>query len=107
MIAGEANVVLLQLDGPEWGIQLAVLIFSVSVHATYHCQESNDNYDDGCQDNDVELVPRDRSHCGGGGGVVEGGAAQAAQQSCGEGGELCCSIGAGVHGGVVKPVGSG
>lgn len=104
MIAAEANVVLLQLDGPEWGVQLAVLIFSVSVHATYHCQESNDNYDDDGQDNDVELVPRDWSHCGGG---VGGGASQAALQSCGEGGELCCSIGAGGHGGVVKPVGSG
>lgn len=106
MVAVEANVVLLQLDGPEWGVQLTVLVFSVSVHATYHRQESNDNYDDDGQDNDVELVPWKRSHCGGGGGV-EGGAAQAAQQSCGEGGELCCSIGAGGHGGVVKPVGSG
>lgn len=103
MIAAEANVVLLQLDGPEWGIQLTVLVFSVSVHATYHRQESNDDYDDDGQDNNVELVPLKRSHCGG----VGGGAAQAAQQSCGEGGELCCSIGAGGHGRVVKPVGSG
>lgn len=105
MIAAEANVVLLQLDGPERGVQLAVLVFSVSVHTTDHCQKSNDNYDDDGQDNDVELVPRERSH--GGGGGVRGGAAQAAQQSCGEGGELCCSIGTGGHGGVVKPVGSG
>lgn len=45
MIAAEADVVLLQLDGPEWSVQLAVLVFSVSVNTTHHSQQNDHYYD--------------------------------------------------------------
>lgn len=83
VVAAEADVVLFQFDGPEGGIQLAVLVLPVRVHASHEAQQHQHHQDDDGQDDDVELRPGDL--CQGGGGVV-GGAAQAGQQRLGGGG---------------------
>lgn len=83
MVTAEANVVLFQLNGPEGGVELAVLVLPVGVHASDEAQQhQHHQYDDG-QDDDVELRPGDFRK--GRRGVVSG-AAQAGQQCLGGGG---------------------
>lgn len=83
VVAAEADVVLFQFDGPEGGIELAVLVFPVGVHASHEAQQQQHHQDDDSQDDDVELRPGDFGQ--GRRGVV-GGAAQAGQQGLGGGG---------------------
>lgn len=90
VVAAEADVVLLQLNGPEGGVQLAVLVLPVRVHATDEAQQQQHHQDDDGQDDDVKLRPGDLGQPGG--GVVRG-AAEAGQQRLGGGGR------AGVAGG--------
>lgn len=59
VVAAEADVVLLQLDGPEGGVELAVLVLSVGVDAPRHTHEHHQHHDDDCQHDDVELRPGD------------------------------------------------
>lgn len=77
VVAAEADVVLFQLDGPEGGIELAVLVFPVGVNTPDKTQEQQHHQDDDSQDDDVELGPGDFSQ--GGRGVVSG-AAQAGEK---------------------------
>lgn len=86
VVTAEADVVLLELDGPEWGIELAVLVLPIRVHASYEAQQQQHHQDDDSQNDDVELCPGDFGEgcCG-----VVGGAAQAGEQGlggCGNGG---------------------
>lgn len=83
MVAAEADVVLFQFDGPERGIELAVLVLPVGVHASDEAQQQQHHQDDDGQDDDVELRPGDL--CQSRRGVVSG-AAQAGQQGLGGGG---------------------
>lgn len=39
VVATEANVVLFQFDGPERGIELAVLVLPVGVHTSHKAQQ--------------------------------------------------------------------
>lgn len=80
MVAAEADVVLLQFNGPEGGVQLAVLVLPVCVHASDEAQQQQHHENDDGQDNDVELCPGDLGHpsCG-----VVCGAAEAGQQGLG------------------------
>lgn len=57
MVAAEADVVLLQLDGPEGGVELAVLVLTVGVHASHEAQQQHHHQDDDGQDDDFELRP--------------------------------------------------
>lgn len=102
MIAAEAYIVLLQLNGPERGVDLAVLVLPVSVHTTHRRHESYHHNDNDSKDDNVKLVPRELSHRGC--GCVWGRAGQGRQQ--GRGGELSCNVGTGGHGGEVNRVGS-
>lgn len=77
VVAAEADVVLFQLDGPEGGVELAVLVFPVGVNPTNETQEQQHHQDDDGQDDDVELGPGD--FCQGSRGVVSG-AAQAGEK---------------------------
>lgn len=77
VVAAEADVILFQLDGPEGGVELAVLVFPVGVNTPDETQEQQHHQDDDGQDDDVELSPGDFSQ--GGRGVV-GGAAQAGEK---------------------------
>lgn len=80
VVAAEADVVLFQFDGPEGGVELAVLVFPVGVHASDEAQQHHHHQDDDGQDDDVKLRPRDfRQGCR----RVVGGAAQAGQQGLG------------------------
>lgn len=80
MVAAEADVVLLQFNGPEGGVQLAVLVLPVRVHASDEAQQQQHHENDDGQDNDVELCPGDLGHpsCG-----VVCGAAEAGQHGLG------------------------
>lgn len=86
VVAAEADVVLFQFNGPEGGIELAVLVFPVGVHTSHEAQQQQHHQDDDGQDDDVELRPGDfgQGCCG-----VVGGAAQAGQQGLGGGGAQC------------------
>lgn len=82
MVAAEADVVLLQLNGPEGGVELAVLVLPIGVHPPHKAKQQQDHQDDDGQDDDVELRP---GHlCQRGGGVVSG-APQAGQEGLGGG----------------------
>lgn len=83
MVAAEADVVLFQFYGPEGGVELAVLVLPVGVHAAHKAQQQQHHQDDDGQDDDVELRPGDSGQ--GGCGVV-GGAAQAGEQGLSGGG---------------------
>lgn len=89
VVAAKADVVLLQFNGPEGGVQLAVLVLPVCVHASDEAQQQQHHQNDDGQDDDVELCPGDLRHpsCG-----VVCGAAEAGQQGLG------CSCGAQVAG---------
>lgn len=83
MVAAEADVVLFQFNGPERGIELAVLILPVGVHPSNKTQQQHHHQDDDSQNDDVELCPGDLSEsCSG----VVGGAAQAGQEGLARGG---------------------
>lgn len=86
MVAAEADVVLFQLDGPEGGVELAVLVLPVSVHPSDKAQQQQHHQDDDGQDDDVELGPGHFSQCCC--GVVRW-AAQASQQGLGGAGPGC------------------
>lgn len=83
MVAAEADVVLLQLNCPEGGVQLAVLVLPVRVHAADEAQQQQHHQNDDGQDDDVELCPGDLGQPGRG---VVCGAAEAGQQGLGGGG---------------------
>lgn len=72
MVAAEADVVLFQFNGPEGGIELAVLVLPVGVHASDKAQQQQHHQDDDSQNDDVELSPGDL--CQGCCGVVSGAA---------------------------------
>lgn len=57
MVAAEADVVLLQLDGPEGGVELAVLVLPVGVHSPHEAQQQKHHQNDDGQDDDVVLRP--------------------------------------------------
>ncbi len=82
VVAAEADVVLFQFDGPEGGVELAVLVLPVGVHAPNEAQQQQHHQNDDGQDDDVELCPGD--FCQGCCGVVSG-ATQAGQQGLGGG----------------------
>lgn len=82
MVAAEADVVLFQFDGPEGGIELAVLVLPVGVNSTDEAQQQQHYQNDDGKDDDVELRPGDFRQ--GRRGVVSG-AAQAGQQGLGGG----------------------
>ncbi len=77
VVAAEADVVLFQFDGPEGGVEFAVLVLPVGVHPSDEAQKQQHHKNDDGQDDDVELRPGDFRQ--GGSGVVSG-AAQAGQQ---------------------------
>lgn len=83
VVAAEADVVLFQLDGPEGGVELTVLVFPVGVNTSDEAQEQQHHQDDNSQDDDVELGPGDFGQ--GGRGVVRG-AAQAGEKGLSGGG---------------------
>lgn len=87
VVAAEADVVLLQLNGPEGGVQLAVLVLPVRVDAADEAQQQQHHQNDDGQDDDVELRPGDLGQPGG--GVVRG-AAEAGQQRLG--GSGCAGV---------------
>lgn len=41
MVTAEADVVLLQLNGPERSVELAVLVLSVGVHSSHEAQQQH------------------------------------------------------------------
>lgn len=84
MITAEADVVLFQLNGPERGVEFAVLVLPVHEDPSHEAQQQHHHQDDDGQDDDVELSPGNlRQGCSG----VVCGAAHAAQHGhCG-----CCS----------------
>lgn len=83
MVTAEADVVLLQLDGPEGRVELAVLVLPVGVDAGDEAQQQQHHQDDDGQDDDIELGPGDLGQRRRG---VVGRAAQARQQGLGGGG---------------------
>lgn len=83
MIAAEANIVLLELNGPKRRVELAVLVLAVGVDPAHEAQQQQHHENDDGQDDDVELGPGDFGERGC--GVVRG-AAQAGQQGLGGGG---------------------
>lgn len=91
MVAAEADVVLFKLDGPERGVELAVLVLPVGVDAADEAQQQQDHQDDDGQDDDVELRP---GHFGQGGCGVVRGAAQTGQQGLrgGRGARRCAHV---------------
>lgn len=46
MVAAEADVVLFQFNGPERGVELAVLVLPVRVHASYEAQKQQHHQND-------------------------------------------------------------
>lgn len=80
VIAAEADVVLFQLNGPERGIEFAVLVLPVHVDASHKAQQQHHHQDDDSQDDDVELGP---GNVGQGCRGVVCGAAHAAQRGLG------------------------
>lgn len=98
VVAAEADVVLFQLYGPERGVELAVLVLPVGVHASDEAQQQQHHQDDDGQDDDIELRPGDfRQGCRG----VVGGAAQAGEQGLrgGRCGQRAAHVAAGRGGG--------
>lgn len=93
VVATEADVVLLQFNGPKGGIELAVLVLPVGVHASHEAQQQQHHQDDDGQDDNVELRPGD---FGQGCCSVVGGATQAGQQGLGGGGGGGAQCGASV-----------
>lgn len=83
MVTAEADVVLLQLDGPKGRVELAVLVLAVGVDPSHKAQQQQHHQDDDGKDDDVELRPGD---LGEGGRCVVRGAAQACQLGLGGGG---------------------
>lgn len=59
VVAAEADVVLLELNGPKRGVQLPVLVLAVRVDGPHEAHQEDDQDDDDGQDDDVELRPRD------------------------------------------------
>ncbi|KAF5891280.1 Sperm-associated antigen 1 [Clarias magur] len=57
MVAAKADVILLELDGPEWRVELAIAVLAVRVHSTHKAHEQYQQNDDYSQDDDVELRP--------------------------------------------------
>lgn len=96
VVAAEADVVLFQFNGPERGVELAILVLPIGVHTSDKAQQQQHHQNDDGQDDDVELCPGD--FCQGCCGVV-GGAAQAGQQGLGGGsgaqGSACVAAGCG------------
>lgn len=82
MVTAEADVVLLQLNGPERGVEFAVLVLPVHVDPSHEAQQQHHHQDDDGKDDDVELLP---GHLRQGRGGVVRGAAHAAQQGLGGG----------------------
>lgn len=66
MVTAEADVILLQLDCPERGVELSVLVLSVGINPSHKAQEQQHHQDDDSQDDDVELSPGylGQSSCG-------------------------------------------
>lgn len=88
VVAAEADVVLFKFDGPEGGVEFAVLVFPVGVHTSDEAQQQQHHQDDDSQNDDVELCPGDfRQGCCG----VVSGAAEAGQLGGG------CSAQHGAH----------
>jgi len=96
VVAAEADVVLLELDGPEGSVELAVLVLPVGVDAAHEAQQEQHHQDDHGQDDDVELGP---GHLGPRRRGVVRGAAQAGQQGLSGGGGGLPWHSAGVGGG--------
>ncbi|KAG8141846.1 hypothetical protein E2320_006514 [Naja naja] len=63
MVAAEADVVLLQFDGPERSVQLPVLVLAVRVDGSHKAHQQNNQNDDDGEDDDVELSPGDVGQC--------------------------------------------
>lgn len=57
VVAAEADVVLLQLNGPEGCVELAVAVLAVRVHAAHEAHQQHQKNDDHSQDDDIELRP--------------------------------------------------
>ncbi|KAG5834957.1 hypothetical protein ANANG_G00267040, partial [Anguilla anguilla] len=77
VVAAEADVVLLQLDGPEGRVQLAVAVLAVAVEPASRAHQQHHRHDDHRQHHHVELRP---GHLGDRRRGVVRGAAQTGQQ---------------------------
>lgn len=55
MIAAEADVIFLQLNGPERSVQFPIAILSIRIHAPDEAHEENDDNDDDGENDDVKL----------------------------------------------------
>lgn len=61
MVAAEADVVLLQLNGPKGCVEFPIAVLAIRIHASDEAHEENDYHDDDGEDDDVELRPG--HHC--------------------------------------------
>ncbi len=57
VVAAEADVVFLQLNGPKRGIEFPIAVLAIRIHASNEAHEENDHHDDDGQDDDVKLRP--------------------------------------------------
>jgi len=57
VVAAEADVVLLQLNGPKRGIQFSVAVLTIRIHSSDEAHEENDDHNDDGENNDVKLRP--------------------------------------------------
>lgn len=59
MVTTEADVILLQLYGPERSVELAVLVLAVCIDPPNKAQKQQHYQDDDSQNDDVKLGPGD------------------------------------------------
>lgn len=59
MVAAKTDVILLELDRPEGGVELAVLVLAVHIDTASHTHQRHHHHNDDGQHNYVELAPGD------------------------------------------------